>query len=65
MGNREEREYQYYCNLMNALELIHTENVVVMSTICKLFFTKKTGEELAEKTAREWDNAFKQIRNNW
>lgn len=50
---------------MNALELIHTENVVVMSTICKLFFTKKTGEELAEKTAREWDNAFKQIRNNW
>lgn len=50
---------------MNALELVHTENVIIMSTIYKLFFKKDVGEDLVDKTTREWNNCFKDIRNNW
>lgn len=49
---------------MNALELVHAENIVIMSMLCKLFLTKETGEELANKTTLEWNNVFEKIRNN-
>lgn len=65
MLRNDDREYQYYSKLMDAIELVHVENCVIMGTLCRMFLKDEDFKDVQGKTIREWNDTFKQIRDNW
>ena len=62
MGDKSDKKYT---KLMDVLEIIHTENVVIMTAIVRLMICEDQAERILNETTKKWIEAFKDIRTHW
>ena len=58
-------EKNHYKNLLDALEVIHLENVAIMETLIRLSMDKKNAEEFIKMTSDNWKKTFKDLRKEY
>ena len=61
MGEKKEKMYTH---IMDAIEIVHRENLVIAKLILALYGNKE-GQEEMERITTDWQKAFDDIRSKW
>lgn len=62
MGKNDDKQYQH---IMDALNLIHAENLFICKLIYQIFLKPEQFEKVSKEVENSWNKMFDDIRKNW